>query len=336
MKMNDRIPESPPVITPVPTGSIRPLWSVMIPAYNCMEFLKQTIASVVEQAPAEDIMQIEVVDDASTDGNIKELVETVGKGRVTYFRQTENVGSLRNFETCLNRSRGHLIHLLHGDDMVAPGFYEEMEAIMNKFPIAGSAFCRYSFINKESKETSVVSPVLKEAGIIDDWLEKVAVVNYPQPPSVVVRRSVYEHLGGFFAAHYGEDWEMWCRIAANYPVAYTPKYLAKYRIHFNNISTKALLSGQSVTDIDKLIGIIQQYLPIEKRRHIKSRSKHNFSTHFASIALRNFYGDKDKYLKLAYKSFMFDKNMTTMYFLTKVAINYLMGSLPLPEKDKRG
>ncbi|KIC92324.1 glycosyltransferase [Flavihumibacter sp. ZG627] len=322
--MNDRIPESPPVITPVPTGTIRPLWSVMIPAYNCMEFLKQAIASVLEQAPAEDIMQIEVVDDASTDGNIKELVETIGKGRVSYFRQPENVGSLRNFETCLNRSRGHLIHLLHGDDLVSPGFYQEMGSVMEKFPEAGSAFCSYSFINKDSQVTSLASPIMDKAGIIEDWLEKVAVINYPQPPSVVVRRSVYEHLGGFFAAHYGEDWEMWCRIAANYPVAYTPKCLAKYRIHFNNISTKALLSGQSVADINKLIGIIQQYLPLNKRKKIRNKSKHNFSTHFASIALRNFYGDKDKYLKLAYKSFLMDRNRTTFYFLTKIVLSYFV------------
>jgi hypothetical protein len=53
------------------------------------------------------------------DNNIEELVKKVGKGRVSYFRQKkQNVGSLRNFETCINRSRGKYIHLLHGDDRV--------------------------------------------------------------------------------------------------------------------------------------------------------------------------------------------------------------------------
>jgi hypothetical protein len=34
-----------------------------------------------------ELMQIEVVDDCSTDNNIEELVKKVGKGRVSYFRQ---------------------------------------------------------------------------------------------------------------------------------------------------------------------------------------------------------------------------------------------------------
>jgi glycosyltransferase involved in cell wall biosynthesis len=61
-------------------------------------------------------MQIEVVDDGSTDADKEALVKQTGKGRVEYYRQPENVGSLRNFETRLNRATGHYIHILHGDD----------------------------------------------------------------------------------------------------------------------------------------------------------------------------------------------------------------------------
>jgi len=31
---------------------------------------------------------------------------------------------------------------------------------------------------------------------------------------MVVKREVYEKLGGFYGVEYGEDWEMWVRIAA--------------------------------------------------------------------------------------------------------------------------
>jgi len=36
-------------------------------------------------------MQIEVVDDCSTDANIEDLVCNLGKGRILYFKQKENV-----------------------------------------------------------------------------------------------------------------------------------------------------------------------------------------------------------------------------------------------------
>ena len=45
----------------------RPLWSVMIPTYDCAKYLPQTLHSVLEQDPGSGQMQIEVVDDASTD-----------------------------------------------------------------------------------------------------------------------------------------------------------------------------------------------------------------------------------------------------------------------------
>ncbi|HVE60698.1 MAG TPA: glycosyltransferase, partial [Chitinophagaceae bacterium] len=101
-----RTPNSPPIIKPLAAGTARPLWSVMIPAYNCIAFLEKTLESVLIQDYGDDNMQIEVVDDCSTDGNIEELVQKISKGRVGYFRQNTNVGSLRNFETCLNRSKG--------------------------------------------------------------------------------------------------------------------------------------------------------------------------------------------------------------------------------------
>ncbi|HET7896220.1 MAG TPA: glycosyltransferase family 2 protein, partial [Flavisolibacter sp.] len=113
-----RIPLSPPQILPRPSDAYRPLFSVMIPVYNCSAYLEETIASVLAQDMGEALMQIEVVDDASTDVDVQALVQQIGGGRVQYYRQAENVGSLRNFETCLNRARGIYVHLLHGDDRV--------------------------------------------------------------------------------------------------------------------------------------------------------------------------------------------------------------------------
>jgi glycosyltransferase involved in cell wall biosynthesis len=121
--MDERIPSSPPDIPPLFPDSSRPLWSVMIPVFNCAQFLKETLESVLSQDLGETLMQIEVVDDASTDTDVAALVNKIGKGRVRYFCQTFNAGSLRNFETCINRSKGKLVHLLHGDDRVKDGFY---------------------------------------------------------------------------------------------------------------------------------------------------------------------------------------------------------------------
>lgn len=251
----ERTPQSPPLIAPLPDHEGRPLWSVMIPAYNCITYLRSTLESVLKQDPGPDRMQIEVVDDGSTDGDVEGLVNELGKGRIGYFRQKTNRGSLRNFETCLNRSRGQWIHMLHGDDMVKPGFYRETEHLLHAYPEAAAAFTGVRYIDEQGKDLYGHELVSDKEGIVEDWLSKIAQAQWLQPPAIVVKRTVYEQLGGFFAVHYGEDWEMWIRIAANFPVAFSPKYLAAYRVHTNNISSRSLVTGQNIKDLNTVIKI---------------------------------------------------------------------------------
>ncbi len=131
-----------PTIPPVPEGVPRPLWSVMIPTYNSGKYLRETLTSVLVQAPGTDVMQITVVDDHSTQDNPAAVVEELGQGRVEFYRQTENVGLSKNFQTCLELSRGKLIHQLHGDDCVRDGFYQKMQRAFSEQPEIGAAFCR--------------------------------------------------------------------------------------------------------------------------------------------------------------------------------------------------
>jgi glycosyltransferase involved in cell wall biosynthesis len=227
----ERIPILPPVIVPVSNHISRPIWSVMIPTYNCLIYLQETLESVLAQNLGPELMQIVVVDDCSTDGDVFALVQAIGKGRIDYFKQVVNVGSLRNFETCLNLSIGQWVHILHADDKILQGFYLEIAMLFRNHPEAGAAFTNNAIltISNEGEQVEPRTLLAEEAGIIKDFLLMIAAYPRLETPSIVVKRSVYEQIGGFFAVHYGEDWEMWTRIASHFPVAYSPKCLAYYR-----------------------------------------------------------------------------------------------------------
>ena len=319
--MSDRIPQTPPVIVPV-TSTKRPLWSVMIPTYNCTRFVKAALESVLQQDPGADVMQIEVVDDGSTDGDVETLVQEVGKGRVLFYRQPQNRGSLRNFETCLNRAKGHWVHLLHGDDMVAEGFYAEIQSLFEAHPEAGAAIVKNSYINTDGYETGIERQIQDQPGIIQNWLEIIATRQRLQPPAIVVKRAVYEKLGGFFAVHYGEDWEMYTRIAANYPVAYSPKYLAKYRVHGDNITSQSYLKGQHIKDLKTVIEIIQNYLPLDLRKKVKKASLRIKSEWFARHAHAVYLKNPDAALLHAKHALKLSTNLLTIGFSGLLYLKY--------------
>jgi glycosyltransferase involved in cell wall biosynthesis len=276
----ERIPATPPVIPPVSDDLARPLWSVMIPVYNCSTYIPEVLESVLQQALPADQMQIEVIDDFSTDANVEEIVKKIGKGRVSYYRQPQNVGSLRNFETCIKRSRGHYIHLLHGDDRVKYGFYEKIAELFEKFPEAGAAFSAYNNIKEDGAAFGPCAVEADKAGILDNWLRRLAEKPRLQYVCMVVKRQVYEKLGTFYIAHYGEDWEMWVRIAKHFPVAHTPQTLAEYRLHSNSITGQSFLSGQNLRDMNKIIDKISAHLP-EKEQQVYNRKAKKYYAHYA-------------------------------------------------------
>ena len=83
----------------LPKEAHRPLWSVIIPSYNCAKYLKQTLQSVLVQDQGEAIMEIIVVDDYSTKDDPEAVVKEYGQGRVQLIRQEKNVGKVKNYET---------------------------------------------------------------------------------------------------------------------------------------------------------------------------------------------------------------------------------------------
>ncbi|EMR01075.1 putative glycosyl transferase [Cesiribacter andamanensis AMV16] len=252
----------------------------MVPVYNCAGYLTETLESVLVQDPGREQMQIVVVDDASTDADVAALVQRVGAGRITYHCQPKNVGSLRNFETCLNLATGHYIHLLHGDDKVLPGYYEKIGALLDRYPEAGAAFSRYQYIDEDSAYLYPQQPEQQADGLLSNWLVRLGERQRIQYCAISVRRSVYEELGGFYGVTYGEDWEMWMRIARRYAMAYTPEVLSAYRMHYQSISGQSFVQAKNLHDLQWVMNTIHAYLPDEVRGSVR-RTALRFYAHYA-------------------------------------------------------
>lgn len=250
-----------PIIAPVSESVVRPRWSIMIPTYNCAKYLRETLSSVLAQDPGPEVMQIAVIDDHSCDAP-EAVVEELGKGRVEFYRQPQNVGITKNFQTCLERSRGYLIHQLHGDDVVRDGFYQKMQQVFEQYPNIGAAFCRTIMMNEQGHWQWITGQERETTGVLpSEWLQELAGLCRITTPSMVVRREVYEKLGGFdHQLRNAEDWEMWVRIAANYPIAHEVEPLAAYRKRASSNMHSNLLNGRHAAQVYNAINLFESYL----------------------------------------------------------------------------
>jgi glycosyltransferase involved in cell wall biosynthesis len=250
-----------PKIAPVTQSEPRPFWSVMIPTYNCGEYLAQTLQSVLAQDLDPDLMQIEVVDDCSNQDDPEAVVRVIGRGRVKFYRKPKNAGPIANFNTCIERSRGHYVHILHGDDTISAGYYDCVGDLIKRFPDAGFYATRCFGIDAES--------VLIWASARVEDLEapsKDARLFYYESPvqcaGVTVRRASYEKLGGFRTdLVHAADLEMWARVISVDRGVVSREVKANYRIFPQNDTGRLAKTGENIRDICRLHGLFASRYP---------------------------------------------------------------------------
>src|SRR6266853_6951565 len=164
-----------PEIGKVPKSGSRPFWSVMIPTYDPRaDYLKETLRSVLQQDPGPEEMQIEVIDDRSTDDLAAQTVRRAGGGRVSFHAESQNRGLAGIWNRCSERARGEWVHILHQDDVVLPGFYDHLYRGISCNPHVGMAFCRFAISDANGHWTELGPLESSTPGVLDGWLERVA------------------------------------------------------------------------------------------------------------------------------------------------------------------
>jgi glycosyltransferase involved in cell wall biosynthesis len=271
-----------PAIPPVAPSERRPFWSVMMPVYNRTTYLERALRGVLDQDPGPDQMQIEILDNCSDQVDMRQFVHRIAGDRVSFHQHPRNLGIFGNLNACIARANGEWVHVLHDDDMVRPGFYRELKKGIEHRSDVGAAFCRNAVIDPQDRQIGISEIERETPGIIDRWMERISLTARCQFCATVVRRSVYEALGGFSPELGGSacDWEMWVRIASRYPFWFEPQVLASFRHHPGSASAANIRNGEIIADRRLAIEAIKNYLPPEAALLMVSRI-HDFTANMA-------------------------------------------------------
>jgi glycosyltransferase involved in cell wall biosynthesis len=104
----------------------RPKITVIIPAYNIENLITRCVESVVKQTYPEELIQILVVDDGSTDNTGRIIDELAEKYSNVTALHEPNGGSSRARNYALSKAEGDYIGFVDSDDYIAPFMYEKL------------------------------------------------------------------------------------------------------------------------------------------------------------------------------------------------------------------
>ncbi|MBL9188078.1 MAG: glycosyltransferase [Opitutaceae bacterium] len=247
----------------------------MIPCYNSdSDLLAKTLRSVLYQDQGCDMMQIELIDDCSPKGAPIDVARTVSGSRIHVHRETKNLGLAGIWNRCIERARGDIVHILHQDDLVYPGYYKAMQRGFDDNPKIGAAFSRYAYCDANDHWQSLPRLLSSIPVVLDNLYRKIATEDCIQCASISVRKSTYEKIGGFSSKlKHALDWEMWMRISSSYPLYYDPSILAAWRRHSSATTSRQINNGENTMDIVDAIELWRAYLPASERTQLASAAK---------------------------------------------------------------
>ncbi|WP_461491854.1 glycosyltransferase family 2 protein [Pontibacter sp. HJ8] len=202
------------------------MFSIVIPLYNKEICIADTLHSVFSQTYGD--FEVLVVNDGSTDQSLS-VVQRFKDPRLKIFsKENGGVSTARNYG--IERAQYNHVAFLDADDGWDSNYLAEMHKLIERYPECGMYNCAYRRVKKNKIYTE--SPNIPE-GLIENYFKTTLTLNdmISWTSATIIKKDVIKKTGGFPVGMVsGEDCFMWCKIAINYPVAFSHKIMATYNM----------------------------------------------------------------------------------------------------------
>lgn len=261
-----------------------PIVSVLMTVYNRRDYLAAAVQSVLASSFSD--FELIISDDCSTDGSweiAQQLAET--DERIRIHQNVQNLRDYGNRMQAASLATGEYLKYVDSDDMIYSHGLEVMVQSMQQFPQAALA------LSHASPELPEPYPVLQspEESYRRHFLGRGSFGC--GPGGAIIRRAVFEELGGF-RPEWGvlSDLEFWLRAAARYPMLLQQPALLWWRVHegqefrIGDAERVYLVRGFELAQ--QALADAQCPLSAAERETSVKRLQHHFIRKLLSIAIR--------------------------------------------------
>lgn len=204
----------------------RPLVSIVIPAYNAADYLREAIDSVL----AQDYRPIELIvsDDGSTD-ETPDILRSYGNAFA--WDRHDNCGQAETLNRAWAKSRGDILAYLSADDRLHPQAVRRSVEHLLGAPGTALVYCDFNLMDTASQVTRRVSSRPFERRAL------IGRLHCHPGPGAFFRRSAFERTGGWDPSfRQVPDLEFFFRLSLEGEFAWIPEVLADYRVHAESLT----------------------------------------------------------------------------------------------------
>jgi glycosyltransferase involved in cell wall biosynthesis len=301
---------------------MKPLITVIIPAYNAEKTVLTTIKSVLNQTYSN--FELIVINDGSTD-NTPDLINKIKDTRLK-VHSFENAGLPSARNRGIRLAGGEFISFIDGDDLWAPDKLESQLQALERKPSAGVAYSWTLFIDDDGHLLKVLDPTYYEGDVYKHLLIRCFITS---GSNVLIRKECIEKVGLFDPSlKSAADWEYWIRLAKMWPFALVPRYQILYRIHEGSMSHEVeFVQDDILRVIDRVyLSAPYEYLPL-KRKSLSIVGQYLTSLYLLRKPDTNWKRNAFQSFKSStriYPLILFDRN--TQYNLFTLLILYILPS----------
>ncbi len=222
-----------------------PLISIVTPVYNCEQYIRDCIESVLSQNYPN--FEHIIVDGNSSDATVDIIKEY---DHIKWISEPDD-GEADALNKALKMAQGDIIGWLNGDDYYCDGAFDSI--VSEIYPQSEHRIvhgnCR--FLNDDDELISIHTPTdkLTLPLLIRFWESGL----FPRQPSVFYSKEVFEKIGLFRTdLHYAVDYEHWLRCVREYDFFYIDQVLSVARLRMDCKSAGNIPAQyQALIDVSK-------------------------------------------------------------------------------------
>jgi glycosyltransferase involved in cell wall biosynthesis len=221
---------------------MKPLVSILVPAYNAEEWVAETISSALAQTWQR--KEIIVVDDGSTDQTLSIARQFASKNVIVVTQENQGAAAARNHAFSL--SQGEYIQWLDADDLLSADKVSDQmrlsEQDQNRQILFSSGWAHFTYRTDRAKFSP--TSLWCDLSPVEFLLRKMGEHLHMQPATWLVSRELTEQAGAWDTRLcHDDDGEYFCRvILASDRIRFAPEARVFYRV---TSSSRVSYVGQS-------------------------------------------------------------------------------------------